>query len=247
MNYPTRFDSTATQKIARQGRASACRRSRTTRGGCGTTGSATSTRTSRSTAACAGAVQAARSSSSPAARPASARPRRSASPRPGARSWSWRATRTSSRRSARRSHDSGGYVKTYSCDITDLAANDKLAKDILKEFGHVDVLVNNAGRSIRRSLALSYDRFHDFERTMQLNYFACVRLTMNLLPSMTAREDGPRHQRLLDRRADQRAAVLGLRRVEGRARVVRALRGRRSSTTKACTSRSSTCRWCARR
>jgi len=86
--------------------------------------------------------------------------------------------------------DAGGYAKTYSCDITDLAANDKLAKDILKEFGHVDVLINNAGRSIRRSLALSYDRFHDFERTMQLNYFACVRLTMNLLPSMTARKSG---------------------------------------------------------
>jgi short-subunit dehydrogenase len=86
--------------------------------------------------------------------------------------------------------DAGGFVKTYSCDITDLAANDKLAKDILKEFGQVDVLVNNAGRSIRRSLALSYDRFHDFERTMQLNYFACVRLTMNLLPSMTARKEG---------------------------------------------------------
>jgi NAD(P)-dependent dehydrogenase (short-subunit alcohol dehydrogenase family) len=86
--------------------------------------------------------------------------------------------------------DRGGTVKTYSCDITDYAANDKLAKDILKEFGHVDVLVNNAGRSIRRSLALSYDRFHDFERTMQLNYFACVRLTMNLLPSMTARKSG---------------------------------------------------------
>ena len=84
----------------------------------------------------------------------------------------------------------GGFVKTYSCDITDYAANDQLAKDIVKEFGHVDVLVNNAGRSIRRSLALSYDRFHDFERTMQLNYFACVRLTMNLLPSMTARKRG---------------------------------------------------------
>jgi NAD(P)-dependent dehydrogenase (short-subunit alcohol dehydrogenase family) len=87
-------------------------------------------------------------------------------------------------------HDIGGHVKTYSCDITDYAANDQLAKDILKEYGHVDVLVNNAGRSIRRSLALSYDRFHDFERTMQLNYFACVRLTMNLLPSMTARKSG---------------------------------------------------------
>jgi NAD(P)-dependent dehydrogenase (short-subunit alcohol dehydrogenase family) len=86
--------------------------------------------------------------------------------------------------------EAGGSVRTYSCDITDYAANDQLAKDILKDFGHVDVLVNNAGRSIRRSLALSYDRFHDFERTMQLNYFACVRLTMNLLPSMTARKSG---------------------------------------------------------
>jgi NADP-dependent 3-hydroxy acid dehydrogenase YdfG len=86
--------------------------------------------------------------------------------------------------------DLGGHAKTYSCDITDYEANDKVAKDILKEFGRVDILINNAGRSIRRSLALSYDRFHDFERTMQLNYFACVRLTMNLLPSMTARKDG---------------------------------------------------------
>ena len=86
--------------------------------------------------------------------------------------------------------DAGGFARTYSCDITEYDANDKLAKDILKEFGQVDVLINNAGRSIRRSLALSYDRFHDFERTMQLNYFACVRLTMNLLPSMTARKDG---------------------------------------------------------
>jgi NAD(P)-dependent dehydrogenase (short-subunit alcohol dehydrogenase family) len=90
----------------------------------------------------------------------------------------------------RRIADAGGFAKTYSCDITDYDANDQVAKDILKEFGHVDVLINNAGRSIRRSLALSYDRFHDFERTMQLNYFACVRLTMNLLPSMTARRQG---------------------------------------------------------
>jgi NAD(P)-dependent dehydrogenase (short-subunit alcohol dehydrogenase family) len=48
----------------------------------------------------------------------------------------------------------------------------------------VDVLVNNAGRSIRRSIALSYDRFHDFERTMQLNYFGAVRLILTLLPVM---------------------------------------------------------------
>ena len=70
-------------------------------------------------------------------------------------------------------HDAGGYAKTYSCDITDLAANDKLAKDILKEFGHVDVLVNNAGRSIRRSLGavlrpLPRLRAHDAAELLRL-------------------------------------------------------------------------------
>jgi len=81
----------------------------------------------------------------------------------------------------------GGMVFTYACDISDYAACDALAKQLLAEHGGVDVLVNNAGRSIRRSIELSYDRFHDFERTMQLNYFAVVRLTMALMPSLLER------------------------------------------------------------
>ena len=84
----------------------------------------------------------------------------------------------------------GGTVFAYQCDIADYQACDALARQILAEHGDVDVLVNNAGRSIRRSIDLSYDRFHDFERTMQLNYFAVVRLTMALLPSMLARGSG---------------------------------------------------------
>jgi NAD(P)-dependent dehydrogenase (short-subunit alcohol dehydrogenase family) len=83
-----------------------------------------------------------------------------------------------------------GEVHTYACDIADYAACDGFAKAILDQFGAVDVLVNNAGRSIRRSIDLSYDRFHDFERTMQLNYFAAIRLTMALLPSMLERGNG---------------------------------------------------------
>jgi NAD(P)-dependent dehydrogenase (short-subunit alcohol dehydrogenase family) len=55
---------------------------------------------------------------------------------------------------------------------------------VVADLPHVDVVVNNAGRSIRRSLRLSHDRFHDFERTMQLNYFGAIRLVMGLLPSM---------------------------------------------------------------
>jgi short-subunit dehydrogenase len=67
---------------------------------------------------------------------------------------------------------------------------DRMAEEVLEQHGRVDVLVNNAGRSIRRSIALSYDRFHDFERTMQLNYFGAVRLILKVLPGMRERRSG---------------------------------------------------------
>ena len=80
--------------------------------------------------------------------------------------------------------DLGGLAFVHRCDLSDMADIERLAKEVLDEHGRVDVLVNNAGRSIRRSIALSYDRFHDFERTMQLNYFGAVRLILSLLPVM---------------------------------------------------------------
>ncbi len=83
-----------------------------------------------------------------------------------------------------------GKVGAYTCDLSDLADCDRLVKKVLKDHGAVDVLVNNAGRSIRRSIALSYDRFHDFERCMQLNYFGALRLIMGLLPKMTEQRRG---------------------------------------------------------
>ncbi len=76
----------------------------------------------------------------------------------------------------------GGNVHAYQCDFADMEDCDRFVKTVLDNHGHVDVLVNNAGRSIRRSLALSFDRFHDFERTMQLNYFGSVRLIMGFAP-----------------------------------------------------------------
>jgi NAD(P)-dependent dehydrogenase (short-subunit alcohol dehydrogenase family) len=95
-----------------------------------------------------------------------------------------------------------------------------------RNHGGVDFLVNNAGRSIRRAIENSYDRFHDFERTMQLNYFGCLRVTMGLLPGMVPSE-GPCRQHQLDRRADQRAALLGLRGQQGGAGRLDALRQQR--------------------
>ena len=65
-----------------------------------------------------------------------------------------------------------------------------MADEVLTYHGHVDILVNNAGRSIRRSVELAVDRFHDYERTMQVNYFGAVRLILALLPTMQARKSG---------------------------------------------------------
>ena len=79
---------------------------------------------------------------------------------------------------------------TYAVDIADYAQCDEFVGKLLAEHGGVDILVNNAGRSIRRAIEHSYDRFHDFERTMQVNYFGALRLTMGLLPKMAEKRKG---------------------------------------------------------
>ena len=84
----------------------------------------------------------------------------------------------------------GGDACHYACDLNDMEEIDKLVKQVLTDHLHVDILINNAGRSIRRSLRLSFDRFHDFERTMQLNYYGALRLIMGLAPSMLKRREG---------------------------------------------------------
>ncbi len=84
----------------------------------------------------------------------------------------------------------GGSAHIHRCDMSDVDDIERMAEEVLAYHGHVDVLVNNAGRSIRRSVALSYDRFHDYERTIQLNYLGALRLILALLPTMRARKSG---------------------------------------------------------
>jgi NAD(P)-dependent dehydrogenase (short-subunit alcohol dehydrogenase family) len=84
----------------------------------------------------------------------------------------------------------GGTAYVYAADLADMDSVDRLVERVLADHRNVDMLVNNAGRSIRRSIALSYERFHDFERTMQLNYFGAVKLIIGLLPSMRERGSG---------------------------------------------------------
>ena len=81
-------------------------------------------------------------------------------------------------------------VFTYSVDIADADSCSEFVKTLEEVHGGVDFLINNAGRSIRRAIEASYDRFHDYERTMQLNYFGSLRVTMGLLPGMVAKRKG---------------------------------------------------------
>jgi short-subunit dehydrogenase len=86
--------------------------------------------------------------------------------------------------------DLDGVAYVHPCDLSDPDDIDRMAAEVLARHGHVDVLVNNAGKSIRRSINRSYNRFHDYQRTMQLNYFGPVKLILDLLPVMRARESG---------------------------------------------------------
>ncbi len=81
-------------------------------------------------------------------------------------------------------------LRTYSADIADPEQCAALIERINAEHGGIDILINNAGRSIRRAVENSYDRLHDVERLMRLNYLAAVQLTMGFLPGMTERHSG---------------------------------------------------------
>ncbi|QZH65109.1 SDR family oxidoreductase [Mycolicibacterium farcinogenes] len=84
----------------------------------------------------------------------------------------------------------GGQAYAFTCDVTDSASVEHTVKDILGRFDHVDYLVNNAGRSIRRSVTNSTDRLHDYERVMAVNYFGSVRMVLALLPHWRERRFG---------------------------------------------------------
>ncbi len=78
----------------------------------------------------------------------------------------------------------------HAADIADAAQCDALIDQIVRDHGGVEILINNAGRSMRRGIEHSYDRFHDFERAIQVNYFGGLRLTLGFLPGMAERRSG---------------------------------------------------------
>jgi NAD(P)-dependent dehydrogenase (short-subunit alcohol dehydrogenase family) len=84
----------------------------------------------------------------------------------------------------------GGTAYAYSCDLSDTDAIDAMVEKVFSEHASIDMLVNNAGRSIRRSVEVSYDRFHDYERTIQLNYLGTIKLIIAVLPHMREKKSG---------------------------------------------------------
>jgi NAD(P)-dependent dehydrogenase (short-subunit alcohol dehydrogenase family) len=86
--------------------------------------------------------------------------------------------------------EAGGTASVHAADLSDMDDCDRVVEEILETYGRVDVLVNNAGRSIRRGVEHEYDRFHDFQRLMQVNYFGALKLILGFLPGMRARSSG---------------------------------------------------------
>jgi NAD(P)-dependent dehydrogenase (short-subunit alcohol dehydrogenase family) len=84
----------------------------------------------------------------------------------------------------------GGEAYVHTCDLADEDDIDRMIDEVLERHGRVDILINNAGRSIRRSVERSYDRMHDYRRTMDLNYFGPVKLILRVLPGMRERGSG---------------------------------------------------------
>jgi len=85
----------------------------------------------------------------------------------------------------------GGRAVAYPTDLTDEAAVGALTKQVTEDHGPVDIVVSNAGKSLRRSLHHQYDRPHDFQRTIDINYLGPIWLLLGLLPAM--REHGGGH------------------------------------------------------
>ena len=82
----------------------------------------------------------------------------------------------------------GGRADIFPCDLTNVAEVEALLARLHQLPDGIDIFVNNAGKSIRRSIFDSLDRLHDFTRTMNLNYFAPVQLILSLIPILVARK-----------------------------------------------------------
>lgn len=79
----------------------------------------------------------------------------------------------------------GHEVAALTADVTSSDDVERLFNETLARFGQIDVLVNNAGRSMRR--ALCETTAEDFHAMLDLNLLGLVRCTRAALPHLLAR------------------------------------------------------------
>jgi NADP-dependent 3-hydroxy acid dehydrogenase YdfG len=84
---------------------------------------------------------------------------------------------------------SGGPALLFSCDVADRAAVDAMAKQVLGEFGAIDVLVCNAGTNVRNR-RLDVLEPADWDLMIATNLTGAFNLVHAVLPSMRQRKDG---------------------------------------------------------
>lgn len=75
-------------------------------------------------------------------------------------------------------------VSIFWADLRDSAEMDGFLAFLLQQPDGIDIVVSNAGISIRRPIMDSLDRYHDFTRTMAINYFAPVKLLLAIIPQL---------------------------------------------------------------
>ncbi len=85
---------------------------------------------------------------------------------------------------------SGGVAHVLPVDLSDPEAAAALADRVLSEFGCPDVVITNAGHSIKRSVADTAERPGDVDRLTGVNFLGPVQLLLRLLPAMRLRRKG---------------------------------------------------------
>ncbi|MDG5788901.1 SDR family NAD(P)-dependent oxidoreductase [Evansella sp. AB-P1] len=73
-------------------------------------------------------------------------------------------------------------VSIYQGDLRNEEEREALLSFLHELPNGLDIVVSNAGLSIRRSIFESLDRYHDFTRTVGINYFAPVHLLLSIIP-----------------------------------------------------------------
>lgn len=86
--------------------------------------------------------------------------------------------------------DNPASMHFIAADLSKPEGTQKLTDEILTQYGHVDILVNNLGGAETPGGGFAVLTDNDWEQTLQTNLLAPVRLDRALLPAMLAQKSG---------------------------------------------------------